>query len=370
MKIRKVTTYPLSLSLERPQVTSQGAYNRVSICLVRIDTDDGLCGIGECLARFGPGAYARLIDDLLAPALIDRDPHAVKEIWDDLRSKLNGRSGGILFEAIAGIDIALWDIRAKALGVPMHRLLGGIQRRRVPVYASSIMVGEDVPAAVSRIRDLGFDKIKIKVGDTVSVESARIAELRANAGPECELMVDANYIYDEHEALQLAETAFEHCVRWLEEPINPENRDGYRRLAARSRIALAAGESEFTAHDIADLITSGAIGYVQPDVTRHGGVTECWRTITLADIFGVRFAPHVGFSGAVCAAAGLHLAAAAPNTYALECMVTPSAFRETIALDPVGLCHQVENGTVEVPQGPGLGIEIDWQQVERLRADR
>lgn len=368
MKIQTVTTYPLSVRFGTPQVTSQGSYSAVSICLVQIETDEGVSGIGECLARFGPRAYARLIDDLLGPALIGRNPLDIKSIWDDLRNTLNGRSGGILFEALAGIDIALWDIKGKALGVPVYRLLGGMERPHVPVYASSIMVGEDVDSASERILELGFNRIKIKIGNTVPEELSRIEKLRQRVGSACDIMADANYIYDEYQALQIADKAADYGLLWLEEPVNPENRRAYHRLAARTRTALAAGESEFTAHDISDLIVSGTIGYAQPDVTRHGGITECWRTITLADIFDIRYAPHVGFSGAVCVAASLHLAAAAPNTYALECMITPNPFREEIAVEPVGLYSQVDNGTVPVPQAPGLGIEIDWNALERYKS--
>ncbi len=340
----------------------------VSICLIRVDTDDGIFGVGECLARFGATAYARLVEDLLRPRLLDRNPLEIGAIWDELRSTLNGRSGGILFEAIAGIDIALWDIKGKAFGRPLYQLFGGYERSRVPVYASSIMVGEDVPSAAERIRSCGFDKIKMKIGESVPTELERIATLRKCVGDDVTIMVDANYIYTEHEALQIADGAAEHRLEWLEEPLNPENRQAYHRLAMRSRVPLAAGESEFTAHDAADLITSRTVDYIQPDVTRHGGISECLRTAVLADIFDVKFAPHVGFSGAICVAASLHLAAAASNTYAVECMTTPSAFREELTAVPFGFYNQVEAGTVSVPQDPGLGIEIDWETVERLGA--
>jgi galactonate dehydratase len=366
MKITNVTAYPLAVTFETAQVTSQQAYKKVSICLVRIDTDTGLYGVGEALARFGVRAYAGIIETLLAPVLVGQDPEQLPLLRQKMRDTLNGRSGGMLFEAIAALDIALWDLRGKALGVPVSTLLGGRLRNQVPVYASSVMVGEDVRAAAERLLGLGFNRIKIKTGADIQSEIERVRALREHVGPRIDLMVDANYIYTEHEALYFAEALRDCRLTWLEEPINPENRAGYLRLAARSPVALAAGESEFTAHDMTDLLAAGAIQFVQPDVARCGGISESFRAATVAGAFDIRFAPHVGFSGIVCVAASLQMAAAAPNLACVECMVTPNAFRETLAREPAGLFTQVRDGMVDVPDAPGLGIEIDWQAVEAL----
>lgn len=366
MKIESVKAYPLTQKLHKAQVTSQAAYAQVSICLVRIETDEGIEGVGECLARFAPAAYAHLIDTLLSPVLVGSDPLCIAELWRAMRTRLSGRSGGILFEAIAGVDIALWDILGKAHNAPVWRLFGEMNRTRVPAYASSIMVDEEVVDTANQVMDMGFRIIKLKIGGVVCTELRRAEKLRETVGDDVELVVDANYIYDEGEALYLSEGLADLGVRWLEEPIDPENRDGYLRLSRRSRVPLAAGESEYTAHDFADLISEGAIRYAQPDVTRAGGISETRRIAALADAFHVRYAPHVGFSGIVCIFASLHLAAAAPNTYAYECMITPSAFREQLAANPVGLYTQVEDGEVSVPGGPGLGIEMEWKEVERF----
>lgn len=366
MKITGIQAYPLSVQFQRPQVTSQSAYRKVSICLVRIDTDEGIYGVGESLARFGAQAYAALIEGLLAPTLIGQDPLSVTKHWDTMRNTLNGRSGGILFEAIAGIDIALWDIRGKALNAPIWMLLGGKVRDRVPVYASSIMVDSDIHAAADRIIAAGFRNLKLKCGGDIDAEIARIAKLRKYIGPEYGIMVDANYIFSEYQALRFAELAAEHHILWFEEPIQPENRRGYCRLSRKSPIALAAGESEFTAHDCTDLFVEGAVQFIQPDISRCGGITECQRVAVAADAFGIQYAPHVGFSGVACVAASLHLAAASRNLAFQECMITPNALREELAVNPYGLYTQVQDGTVAIPEGPGLGIEIDWNAVERL----
>ncbi len=365
MKITQVTAYPLSLTLPSPQVTSQQAYRKVSICLVRVDTDEGIYGVGEALARFGPQGYAKVIETLLAPVLIGQDPHQVKRHWDAMRNTLNGRSGGMLFEAIAAVDIALWDLRGKALGLPLFALLGGRVMDKVPAYASSIMVGKDVREEADRIMALGFRGMKLKTGADVNAEIRRTKTLRAHVGPDIAIMVDANYIFDEYEALYFANAVGDLGIQWFEEPIQPENRNGYLRLAQRSPVALAAGESEFTAHDLTDLLAAGAIQYAQPDVTRCGGISESLRVALVADAFHVKYAPHVGFSGAICVAASLHLSAVSPNLSCMECMVTPSAFREELVRTPVGLYTQVKDGCLAIPEGPGLGIEVDWKRVDR-----
>jgi D-galactarolactone cycloisomerase len=304
---------------------------------------------------------------LLKPVLIDQDPFSVSELWHTMRNTLNGRSGGILFEAIAGVDIALWDIMGKALSVNIATLLGGRNAKTVPAYASSIMVSNDTEKEALRLLQLGFNIIKMKIGNGIATDLERVAHLRKIVGDDIKIVTDVNYIYHEDEAEQLAHYLAEYDVCWLEEPIRPENREGYKRLAQRSPVPLAAGESEFTARDFSDLIACGAVKFVQPDVSRSGGITETRNIALLADAFHLWYAPHVGFSGIVCLAATLQLAAALPNLFAYECMINPNPFREELAIEPVGLAEQLIDGDAEVPQNPGLGIELNWEAVERMR---
>ena len=366
MKITGVTAYPLTKSLATAQTTSQQSYRKVSICLVRIDTDEGIYGVGESLARFGAAGYAKIIEVLLAPIIIGKNPLQIKAIWDALRKTLNGRSGGILFEAIAAIDIALWDLYGKALQQPVYALLGGKIHEKIPAYASSIMVGTNEEEQADRILSLGFNSIKLKISADVQKEIARVKRLRRHVGPDIALMVDVNYAFNEQQALYFAQAVHEDNLLWFEEPIDPDNREGYLRLSRRSPVPLAAGESEFTVRGCTDLLSSGALSYVQPDVTRFGGITESHCLAIVADAFHIQFAPHVGFSGAICIAASLHLAAAAPNLSCLECMVTPSVFREKLVCEPVGLPTQIVNGTLAIPESPGLGVEVDWDYLKKL----
>jgi galactonate dehydratase len=348
------------------QRTSTTAFTEISICLVHIETDAGISGVGECLARFAPAAHAEMIEQLFRPMLLGEDPFSLPRLWQRMASITSGRSGGVQIESIAGVDIALWDIMGKELGVNIARLLGGEHTTRVPAYASSVMVMHDTEKEARRLLELGFPRIKMKIGNGLALDIERISTLREIVGPEVTIVSDVNYSYREAEAEVLAARLAEYDVLWLEEPIHPSNRDGYRRLARKSPVPLAAGESEFTALGFSDLIADGSVKFVQPDVTRAGGISESRKITALADSFGLYFAPHVGFSGIVCLAATLQLAAACPNLWAYECMTTANPFREALAVDPVGLAEQLHDGCAELPRKPGLGIELDWAAVEKL----
>ena len=244
MKITGVTAYPLTQSLATAQTTSQQSYRKVSICLVRIDTDEGIYGVGESLARFGAAGYAKIIEVLLAPIIIGKNPLQIKAIWDALRKTLNGRSGGILFEAIAAIDIALWDLYGKALQQPVYALLGGKIHEKIPAYASSIMVGTNEEEQADRILSLGFNSIKLKISADVQKEIARVKRLRRHVGPDIALMVDVNYAFNEQQALYFAQAVHEDNLLWFEEPIDPDNRrDICASLAAPLSLLLPVNQN-------------------------------------------------------------------------------------------------------------------------------
>lgn len=366
MKITNVEPLPLTTALPDVQRTSQAVFREISTCLVRLETDAGITGVGECLARFAPRTHASLISDLFRPRLLGRDPFDTNAIWQELSGIFSGRWGGVLIESMAGIDTALWDIMGKELGQPVSRLLGGGGVKRVPAYASSIMVVHDTEQEAKRLLDLSFRTIKIKIGNGLDVDLKRVAELRSFVGEAVTIVTDVNYGYREDEAELLAHRLAAYDVRWLEEPVHPSNRAAFKRLARKSPVPLACGESEFTAREFADLIADGAAKFVQPDLSRSGGISESRNIAAMADAFGLHYAPHVGFSGIVCLAATLQLAAAAPNLFAYECMVNPNPFREGLAREPVGLAEQLVGGSAEVPQRPGLGIELDWGAVEGM----
>lgn len=370
LRITDVIAHPLRAKLPQTQRTSQGDWPALDIAIVEIRTDAGVTGWGECLARTSSVAYAAIVEHVLKPVLIGKNPLDAATLWRAMRGRLTGRVGGMLVESIAGVDIALWDITGKVAGLPIHRLLGGAGRDRVFAYASSINWGDDARATAETEACIarGFKAIKVKIGQTPRQAIARAELIRKVAGPEIKLSVDANWAFDLDEATQVGEALAALDYWWFEEPIVPEDIEGYRRLRDRTRVRLAAGESDFTASQARDLIATRSVGVIQPDVARAGGITETRKIAELADSFQVAYAPHVGWSGAICAAASVQLAAAQPNFLVYECMVFDNPLRENLLVKRVGSYLDLTDGHVAVPTGAGLGVEMDLDALARFRS--
>jgi galactonate dehydratase len=368
--ISDVIAHPLTCTLATPQRTGHAEYKAVSMVLVEVRTDAGITGFGECLGRFGPTAYAEVIERLLKPLLVGGDALAIKSHWRRMQRALSGRSGGMLIEAMAGVDIALWDVAGKVAGLPVHRLLGGMGRRHVGCYGSSVnWLDDDVARAeVEAFLAHGFASLKVKLGGPPERAVARARLVREIVGPEIALSADANWAYSVDEAMIVGQALSELGYVWLEEPIIPEDIEGYRHLRRHLAVRLAAGESDFTAQHAAELIKDRLVGLIQPDVARAGGISETRRIYDFADICHIEYAPHVGWSGAVCLAASLQLAAAAPNFLALEFMIYPNPLREALTVEPIVPEGPLVGGEAPVPQDPGLGVAINWDTVERYRA--
>jgi len=370
VRITVVEAIPLTAPLPRVMRTAQDVKTDVSLVLVRIETSDGIVGWGEVLGRWTPRSYASIVSDLLAPRLIGRDPFDAEALWASMNGSLSGRGGGMLVEAIAGVDIALWDVMARSLDVPIHRMLAGVGRASLRAYASSIMVDDvaETRAAAERFTATRFRSLKLKVGGDPKRDLERVSMVRSIIGPDVELLVDANWAYSVADAIEFGRRAAEHDIGWLEEPLPPHDREGYARVAKACPIPIAAGESEYTAVGMRDLIAGRSLAFAQPDVSRAGGITETRRIAALADAFDVRFAPHVGFSGVVCLAATIQLAAAVTNFHVLEAMTIPNPLREALSTTPLATAEQLTDaGEVPVPQGPGLGIDLDPAAIERYR---
>jgi L-alanine-DL-glutamate epimerase-like enolase superfamily enzyme len=359
--IAAVRAHPLRAVLETVQRTSQGDWPALEIVIVEVETRCGLVGIGECLARRGAAGYARFIDAALAPKLIGRSAHDRRALWAAMRGTLTGRTGGMLIEAIAGIDIALWDLAGKAAGQPVWRLLGGAGRREVVAYASSLNWGDDARAERELAEALarGFRQVKVKIGRPAEAAIRRVRMLRRLAGDDVMLAVDANWIYDADEAMAVGRALADEGYGWFEEPIHPDDHAGYRHLRRHLPIRLAAGESDFTAGDSAALVEDRTLGLIQPDVARSGGITETWRIAEHAALHHVAYAPHVGWSGGVCSAASVHLAAAAESFLTFECMVFDNPLRQALTVPVIGDVGGLSAaGTLAVPDAPGLGVTL------------
>lgn len=371
LTIARVDAHPLRVRLPTAQRTSMGDWAGLEIVVVEVETEEGLVGIGECLARRGAAGYARFVADALAPRLVGRSAHDRRALWRAMRSALTGRLGGMLVECIAGVDTALWDVAGQAAGQPVWRLLGGEGRRRVAAYASSINWDDDAraEAEVADALARGFRAIKIKLGCPVEAAVARVRLVRRLVPDAVRLGADANWAYDADEALHVGRAMADAGYWFLEEPIPPGDHAGYERLARHLPITIAAGESDFTAADSADLVARRTLGLVQPDVARSGGITETWRIAEHAHLHGAGYAPHVGWSGGICAAASLHLAAAAPAFRVFECMVFDNPLRQALTDPVIGDVGGLDpaDGTLAVPDAPGLGVRLRPGALDEFR---
>jgi galactonate dehydratase len=372
MRIDSVKAIPLLATLDQPQRTGVATYTKLGIALVEVRTDTGLVGYGECLARYSPRIWVAIVDDLLAPLVVGADPFDTERLWEsmyrDLRS-FSGHSRGMLVEAIAGVDIALWDIKGKATGLPLYALLGGATRTRLRAYASSIMQQDlaEMEAEAARLVERGFRAIKIKVGVGPERDAATVRAIRRVVGDAVDVMLDANGAYRAPDAIDLAHRIADLRITWLEEPVVSDDLEGYARVRAATTIPIAAGEAEYTRFGASELLSRGLIDVIQPDVARAGGFSETRKIVDLASAHHVAYAPHVGFSGAVCVAATLHLAAAAVNFTTYECIHTANPLRERLALAPLGGPEQLTDGEIPLPSGPGLGIDLDPDALRRFR---
>lgn len=295
-----------------------------------------------------------------------------------------GRTGATI-EALSALDIALWDLCGKARGLPVWALLGGRFRDRVRAYATGFYYQGDDPAPrledqliavrAEAERDVaeGFGAVKVKIGLMAPTDGlARVAAVREAIGPDRLLMVDANHAYRAHTAVRVAQGLEAHDVYWFEEPVLPEDLDGYLQVKAATTIAIAGGECEHTRYGFARWFTSRALDIAQPDPCCAGGISETRKIATMADTFGVQCLPHVWGSG-ISIAAGLQVLATLPpsphtahpippyNEPLLEWDSTRNPLRTDLLTAPFAL----KQGCIGVPSGPGLGVAVDDAVVRR-----
>jgi L-alanine-DL-glutamate epimerase-like enolase superfamily enzyme len=367
---------------ERAHVSDFGRNDTFNTCLVEIETDEGLTGLGEAKVSVGNlghyGALVTLIREEMAPALLGRDPRDVAAIWETLYSGTRAhyalREGrgfptlgrrGLGVSALSGVDIALWDLLGQSLGQPVWRLLGGRVRDRVPAYASGgwAPVGQ-IGAQLARYVERGYRAVKMRVGlqdRDVDDSVARVREARQALGPGVDLMVDAHGTWSVRQAQRFARKVADCDLAWFEEPVSPDNLGGLAEVRASTDIPIAAGESEQTRFAFRDLIAAGAVDVLQPDLAIAGGLTEVQRIAALASAHGLTLVPHL-WGGAVLFAAGLHLAVATPCVTLLEFPCGENPLLHDLPEEPFVL----EDGHVLAPSRPGLGVALRRELVREL----
>ena len=366
MKVRTVHTYDLRYPVQRAFANST-TWNRVRTAgVVEVITDSGLTGWGEGVQVPEAG--------VLADRLIGRDPFDAGVIGRDLAA------AGASMAQVSAVDIALFDLMGKAVGRPCHQLLGGAVRERVPAYASGLFLmsasdpAQGMEEEAAGYAEAGFPAVKMKIGHGPRNDAVRVAAVREAIGPDVLLAVDANCAYDRSTSLESIRSIEEHGIYWYEEPVPPTEVEAYREIRACSGLRIAGGEALEGLSAFRDLISNRALDIVQPDISIAGGFTACRQVEALAEAHGVQVLPHM-WGTSIRLAATLHWQATIPDAPGLfpepcllELDMTENALRTGLAMEP----FQLVGGAVAVPAGPGLGIEIDREVLERytVRSER
>ncbi len=351
--------------------------------LVVVTTENGLQGFGEAKAAVGSsGVCASIVscvENELKPMLLGKDARQIGRIWEhmyngtrDHYALKRGRKfpvlgrRGLTVSAMSGVDTALWDLKGKALNVPVMELLGGACRETMPAYASggwadADRIGEQLKGYVSK----GFRGVKMRVGvmdETVANSVARVRVAREALGMDIKIMVDAHGTYSVPEAKQFCRGVEDCNLYWFEEPISPDNRHGTAEVRASTAIPIAAGESEYTCFDIRDLIEVRALDVVQPDAAIIGGITETMRVAALAHAFQLELAPHC-WGSAFSFMAGVNVAFASPAATIIEFSLGGNPMMYELVQEKI----ETREGLIEAPKGPGLGLTLNWDFVREFK---
>lgn len=343
--------------------------------IVRVHTDAGISGLGEVdsspLAAKGAieGPYSHTVTSGLRELVIGQDPFETEKIWHRMYTgNIYGGRRGVGFHAMSGIDIALWDIKGKALGLPIWKLLGGGFHNRIRCYASSLWgpTPAVTRALARRYVDQGFNAVKFgwePMGQDEATDVALVREARRGLGDGPDLLVDAGLVWDAKTAIRRVRAFEEHRIFWLEEPLMPDDYAGYRRLSEAVDTRIAAGEEESNRASFLELMDRGKVDVVQVDLTRVGGFTEAMKIASLAQDRGLKVANH-GFTTYINVAAALHFLNSIPNTLITEYVAEEeTTLRDRLTKQSI----RARDGMLAVPQEPGLGIELDDEVVSQMR---
>jgi len=378
MKINLVECFPLKI---KPQQAYLGGsadgqdsdyyyrpeyrcvYSRkMETCLVKITTDEGHVGWGEALAPVVPQVIAELINHLFAPLLKGQSPFnsAVlnSRMYDAMRDR--GHTTGYHIDALAAVDIALWDLKGKILGQPVYQLLGGAYREQIPCYVSGLPEPElsERCTLAKNWQKKGFNAFKLALGYGVKKDIENVRAIRETLGDDAEIFLDAHWNYSVGEATRLINALEPLGLGFIEAPLLPEDIAGHRELRAKTNIDIALGETERTRYQFKPFIEQRAVDILQPDVGRSG-ISELMHIASLAETWNLRVAPHLSVGLGPCIAASIHVAAAIPNLFMLEYQPPVFDIANQLLNKPL-VCAK---GHYQLPSGNGLGIEINEERV-------
>ena len=378
MKITGIKTYVLQQLIDGNSFGwSQRVTNRRQAVICEVATDEGIQGVGEAFYFGGPAKIAAdIITDVYGPLLMDKDPLDTSVIWDCLYNWTRDQGmKGVTISALSAIDIALWDIKGKALGLPVFKLLGGAYRNKARAYATGLYEPQNVPDVTQALvnealgyKKEGFSGMKLKVGYGIDKDVAYVKAIREAIGEDIYLMVDANHAYNSSEAIELIRKIERFDIHWFEEPVPPEDLEGYREVRKKSKILIAGGECEYTRYGFRNLINLRAVDILQPDLCAAGGFTEMMKITAMASAANIPLIPHVWGTN-VGLAASLQFFAGLPHFPErrfpaepfFEYDRSPHPFREAVTLEKFVL----KEGYLDIPDRPGLGVSLDLKYLAK-----
>ena len=369
MRIADVKAQPTSFPVPPGQSVTLGIGRAVKrdAVVVKVTTDDGLVGYGEAHHGRAPGAVAHLVNTTLRQLVLGLDATDVVGVWARIYKMQLGSHGLGAATAIgmSGIDMALWDIRGKAVGWPLYRLLGG-SSRPIPAYAGGVSLGYQEPAALveeaGALVAAGYRALKLRIGDSPARDLARVGAVRKAFGDELVVLTDANTGYTVEDARQAMPGLDAYGVGWLEEPFPAHDHRSYRTARGFGRVPLAAGENHYTRFEFTRLIEDGAITVLQPDLSKTGGPTEGLRIAALAGAWKLPINPHTSMTG-LNMAATIHFLAAIDNGGYFEADVSKgNLFRDALVSRPYEVGR---DGCVRPLEKPGLGLDLDEEFLAR-----
>jgi D-galactarolactone cycloisomerase len=362
LEIVDVAALPCSVPMRYAVRLGLGLATKREAVVVKVTTADGIVGWGEAHHARAPAAIAALINTTIRDLIIGLNASETVSIWNLInRNQLTTHGAGAAASfALSGIDLALWDIRGKALGLPLYRLLGG-SPSKIPAYAGGVSLGYQPPSAlvdeVIRHKEQGFRAVKLRIGDDVLADAARVAAVRSAVGSATAIFTDANTRFSVIQARQILPRLAELDVGWLEEPFAANDAESYQRLGRHNGVPIAAGENHYLASGFSLLIRQGIVDILQPDVSKCGGITEIMRIGALAHAHSLTVSPHVSVTG-INFAATIHVLASLSTAQYFEADVSPgNGLRDELCSSP----YELVDGWVIPPESPGIGVEVDEQ---------
>lgn len=389
MRVTDLDTIKLRYTVPTPMADAIHYMPERAVLLVRVSTDDGHVGLGECAAYGGSlDSMERVVLGDLQPSLVGEDPFQVERLWSRMARRSHQRgTSGMLLQAISGVDIALWDLVGQATKTPLYRLLGGY-RDTLDTYASAGFYAaergpDELAAEVAGYAARGFRAVKMKVGRTpetllnplpdmwapdyatVSLDEdvERVRAARKAIGPSVRLAIDANNAWTPAVAIQFMRRVADQDILWFEEPVATDDRAGSAEVARAVDTPVAGYETATGLAQFRDLMAGRCVDIVQPDVIWTGGITVCRKVAAYAEAHGLPVVPHV-FSSAVASIANMHFIAAIPNGGLLEFDQNPNPLRTELFEEPL---EARADGTVRLPDRPGLGVSLNQEIVDRYR---